>query len=242
MKKTIFFLLPAFNEEAVISELVKNISALNLPEIKIVLVDDGSSDGTFAEAGRTGRPNLVILRHKSNQGLGAAIKTGLDYVLDNSGIEDILITLDADGTHPVETAYLLLKDLESGSDCVIASRFVSGGSETGVNIFRKLLSRGVRILIRLIFGYPVNDFSSGFRAYRISRLRALREKYEENYVTEKGFACMAEILLKLLKSGAKVSEVPLSLRYDLKRSKSKIRVVKTILSYFKLFFRIKLQK
>lgn len=239
MKKTIFFLLPAFNEEAVIFELLKNISGLDLPDTKIVLVDDGSSDSTFAEAGRTGLPNLVILRHKSNQGLGRAIKTGLDYVLDNSGIENILITMDADGTHPVETVFSLLREIDNGADCVIASRFVSGGSETGVNIFRRILSRGARAVIRTFFGYPINDFSSGFRAYKIEKLRELKKKYKEGYVTEKGFACMAEILLKLLKSGARVSEVPLALRYDLKRSKSKIRITKTVFNYFRMFLKIR---
>ena len=118
-------------------------------------------------------------------------------------------------------------------DVVIASRFQPGAQEIGVPAFRILLSHVASAGIRTIVGYPgVRDYTCGFRAYRGETLRNLIDTFgDDNFIRENGFSCMFELLLNLRAIRARISEVPLVLRYDLKEGASKMRILRTMWRY-----------
>ena len=149
--------------------------------------------------------------------------------------------MDADNTHDPG----LLPDMcrfldEQKGDVVIASRYVKGGDEVGLTPLRKVLSRGASTLLTLTV--PVKgarDYTCGFRVYRVTTLRRAFAQWQDKLVEESGFTCMAEILLKLGRGGAKVIEWPLILRYDLKEGASKMKIMRTISRYFAMAWRVR---
>ena len=233
LEPKVLIVLPAFNEEDSLPPLLARFeeSTAAIGSHGILVVDDGSSDGTaaVAETSSSVLP-VTVIRHAANKGLGAALQTGLLAAL---GEADIVITMDADDSHDPATIPLLINRLHEGYDIVIASRFEVGGQEVGVAVHRRLLSHTASAILGLVVGVEgARDYSCGFRAYRSSFLRGLiQEVGEENLVRETGFACMVELLLKASAHGARVAEVPLVLRYDRKQSASKIRVFRTIVRY-----------
>ena len=225
--------LPAYNEERDLPPLLERIGwALGNTRsvFQILVVDDGSTDGT-AEAVEAAAAKLPVrlLRHPRNMGLGAAIRTGLQAAGKEAGA---VITMDADNSHDPALIPLMVKRLQDGYDVVIASRFQEGGEEVGVPPHRRILSRTAGLLMLLAVRYPgVRDYSCGFRAYTTDILRKLAEAYGSDYVCENGFACMLELLFKLKKIHARAAEVPLVLRYDRKQGESKMQVMRTMSRY-----------
>ena len=225
--------LPAFNEEESLPELLERLGESfadsNLP-YEIVIVNDGSKDATASIVEQFARQMPVhLLNHAVNQGLGITIRDGLREAMERADERDIIVTMDADNTHPPGLIPRMVQMIHEGCDVVIASRFEHGGSMTGVPLNRHLLSLGARVLFTVMFPTRgVRDYTSGFRAYRVSVLRDAFEKYGDNFVAETGFSCMADILLKLRKRGCVFGEAPLRLRYDLKGGQSKMQVIKTI--------------
>lgn len=233
---TTFLILPAYNEEKNICQLLTSVQHLPLVPI---LVDDGSIDATVANAQALHISHLIILKHEQNQGLGCAMNTGFRYVALHAQPDDIVVTMDADNTHPVSYIASLVGKINEGYDCVIASRFVGSVEEKGLSLWRKFLSRSARVVIRMVFGYPIADYTCGYRAYRVSLIQMMNKVFGESLIREKGFTCMAEIILKALSLNAKVTEIPFVLRYDLKKGKSKMRVIKTVAAYVRLIIRLK---
>jgi len=229
----VLIVLPAYNEAESLPSLFDRFRDwASLTGVhRILVVDDGSDDGTESVALEAGDGLSVrVVRHSCNKGLGAALLTGLRAAIYEA---DIVITMDADDSHDPATIPVMINRLNEGFDIVIASRFQEGGEEVGVAPHRRLLSHSASTILSLVVGVEgARDYSCGFRAYRSSFLRRLiREVGEEDLVRETGFACMVELLLKASAHGARVTEVPLVLRYDRKRSSSKIRVVRTIVRY-----------
>jgi dolichol-phosphate mannosyltransferase len=199
---------------------------------RILLVDGASTDGT-PEVARAfaGRLPLELLELGRDAGLGGALEAGLLAAIERPGV---VVTMDGDDSHDPATIPTLLERLDQGHDVVIASRFEPGGAEVGVAAHRRLLSHAASALLRLLFpAGAAKDYSSGFRAYRTEALENLRRR-SGRLVRERGFACMAALLLDLRAAGARVGEVPLVLRYDLKRSESKMDVGATVLRYLAL--------
>ena len=123
---------------------------------------------------------------------------------------------------------------------VIASRYAPGGEEVGLTRLRQFLSRGASFLLTLTV--PVRgarDYTCGFRLYRAATLRRAAAAWGDALIEEAGFTCMAELLLKLGRGGARVAESPLILRYDLKEGASKMKMMRTISRYFTLIQRIR---
>jgi len=231
-------ILPVYNEGPDLVDLIGEIRRVldNTPH-KIIVVDDGSMDGAVTEMEQADLPDMEILRHPQNRGLGEAVKTGLVAAIENDpeGL-GIAVVMDADNTHPPDLIPVMLAGIEKqGFDVVIASRFVSGATVEGVTLFRQLMSCGASWLFRLFLPVEnVRDYTCGYRAYRLAMLKKAFAAYQGNFVTETGFSCMADILLKLHKLGAKFTEVPLQLRYNQKRSISKMKVFATIVQSLRL--------
>ena len=239
----IYILLPTFNESAVIEALIRNIhSQLLNQQHSIVVVNDGSTDNTLSLIEKLCSTviNLKIINHKMNLGLGKAMNTGFNYLSEIITDKDILITMDADNTHPVNIIPQLISGIKNDFDVIIASRYALGGNEIGLSWFRKILSFGASKILKLFFSINnVTDYTCGYRAYSGKIIKKAEEFYRYNFITETGFTCMAEILLKLDKIGAKIQETGLVLRYDLKRGKSKIKILRTIIDYMILIFKLK---
>ena len=245
---TFWLALPAYNEERSLPALLERC----LPVAKsfadqggrlaILVVDDGSGDGTIAAARSfAGRLELEVVPHDANRGLGAALRTGFTAALERSGNEDFIATMDADNTHdPALLPEMYRRMIETRADIVIASRYAPGGREVGLSGLRRVLSRGASLLLTLFT--PVRgarDYTCGYRLYRGAMLRRASAAWHDRLVEEAGFTCMAEVLLKLGRGGARVSESPLVLRYDLKQGASKMKMMRTIARYFELIRRVR---
>jgi len=242
LSASLYVLLPAFNEEAALRELIPDIHHTLTPlkiRFTLCLVDDGSTDGTAALAKTlAGRMPLQYVQHAANQGYGAALKTGVLWVLRNARPEDILVTLDADNTHPPAAIPDLIKKIEEGFGAVTGSYTAEGGQARGVPFLRTVLSRGANALFRMRFRFPgVAAYTNGFRAYRVRDLQNAYQRHGERLIDERGFAGGTDLFIQVVRQGARAGEVPFELRYDKRGSGSKIHIPSTILSYLKLLFR-----
>ncbi len=238
----VWMALPAFNEEESLPELLERIGEAfadsGIP-YEVIIVDDGSHDDTarIASAMSFQMP-IQLIRHEVNQGLGVTLRDGLREAVDRAGDRDIIITMDADNTHPPGLISHMVQMIHEGCDVVIASRFQPGARVVGVPFERHVLSMGARVLFTLLFPTRgVRDYTSGYRAYRTSVLRQAFADHGDNFVGETGFSCMADVLLKLRKQGALFGEAPLRLRYDQKGGESKMKVFRTIWLTLKLLGR-----
>lgn len=246
MENKVVIGLPAYNEGAVLPQLLDSIEPLekNLGRpLEVLVVNDGSTDNTaetLQEYART-CPYLKFISHPYNQGLGMAIKTLFSKVTNEYNDEDVLITLDADNTHRPELIPRLLEKLEKENlDLVIASRFTPGGREIGLAMHRKICSRGAGLLLKVFFPIRnVRDYSCGFRAYKLGYLKKAMALYDGEIITSSGFECMAEILARFSKIGVEVGEYPLELHYELKKGPSKMRLTRTVMGYFRLLRAVK---
>ncbi|MFQ6111048.1 MAG: glycosyltransferase [Nitrospinota bacterium] len=239
----IAFCLPAYNEGENIRSLLRKIEERCFEgawQVRVYLVDDGSTDDTAeAVSSFEGRLPITLLRNGINLGLGRALRRGILRALDELGDEDILITMDADNTHDPVHCIGMVEALQAGSDVVIASRFQEGAREIGLSLFRRLLSRCARIVLSSFFRTEnVRDYTCGFRAYRAGLLKRAQRAYGDAFMTAPGFSVMSEILLKLRPLNPTIAEVPLTLNYNLKRGRSKLAIMKTIIEYFATLSRV----
>jgi dolichol-phosphate mannosyltransferase len=234
----VWIVLPAFNEAESLPALLDGIAAVgsSISHYTVLVVDDGSKDATAAVASRyIGRLPLDLISRPRNQGLARTIETGIRTALRRAGTDDVIVTMDADNTHPPALIPHMLRRIEEGADLVIASRYAPGAKEEGVPVMRRILSRGVGIVMHLRFGLRgVRDYSCGYRAYRVRLLQTAVDRYGDRLVEAQGFTVMAELLVKLSPFSPRIVEIPFHLRYDLKRGKSKIRVLRTVAGYLRL--------
>lgn len=232
--RKIWIVLPAYNEEENIEKLIENISAAQLDSsyrCEVVVVDDGSQDLTKSKAQALAEQHSVtVLVHEKNQGLGATLRDGFRYVSERAQGSDIIVSMDADNTHNPETIHPMVTAILEGNDVVIASRYQPGASVRGVSGFRQTLSLGAGLLFRVCFPVRgVKDYTCGYRAYRAEIIQKAFRIYGKDFINQNGFECMVDILIQLRKLNAICREVPLVLRYDLKKGASKMRVSQTIL-------------
>jgi dolichol-phosphate mannosyltransferase len=149
------------------------------------------------------------------------------YFAGHSESNDVLAIMDCDDTHDPAQISQMLKKLQSVNHCnvVIASRYRQGATIKGLSSHRVLLSLFAAILYKLI--HPINsvrDYTCGYRLYTHQIIKELITKNSSPLLKERGFSCMVELLLRLKQINAIMAEVPLLLRYDNKRSASKMDV------------------
>jgi dolichol-phosphate mannosyltransferase len=238
----LWVVLPAYNEEGSLGPLLEALLwelDSDFRDFTILVVNDGSTDKTAAivrSYESTGRVRLID--QPANRGLAETLRTGLLEAVRQSGPEDTVVVMDADNSHPAGLIFRMTRRIREGNDVVIASRYREGSQIRGLKFHRKLLSIGASWLFRVAFPTPgVRDYTCGYRAYRAGLLRQLMDKRGQDFITERGFACMVDLLLRLREQGAIFSEVPLVLRYDRKEGASKMKVSRTIKETLFLMFR-----
>jgi dolichol-phosphate mannosyltransferase len=233
----IWVVLPAWNEERAIGPALRALAEAvggRESEYHAVLVDDGSTDRTVAEAGRAlaergGALPLTVLRHDRNRGLGAGLRTGIYWCLDRAGEGDVIVTLDADNTHPPALIPALVSRLGDRYDLAIASRYRPGASVSGVPGYRRALSDFGRLFFQGLFPIPgVRDYTCCFRAYRVPALRRARLAYGEELCTARGFEAVMDLLLRLRTVGVRAVEMGFPLDYGKRAGQSKMKVLRTI--------------
>ncbi|MFH1061445.1 MAG: glycosyltransferase [Candidatus Omnitrophota bacterium] len=243
----IYILLPALNEAKNIEQVISNIALVLTKakqQFKIFVINDGSTDST-AEIlnSKLTEFHLKLISFVQNQGVGQVFRQGIKTICAQAQADDILISMDCDQTHPAIVLPQLIGAINSGSDIAIASRYHPQSSTVDLPFVRLIMSDSINLFLRICFSAPgAQDYSTFFRAYKIGILQKALAVYQDNFIEQTGFACMAEILIKLRKFNPRISEVPLTLRFDLRTGKSKMKVFSTIFGYLKLIVKEKLRK
>ena len=237
----VFVGLPAHNEEIAIQRLFPIFESIIArgQRLHIIVYNDGSTDRT-AEIARewAAKIPLILLGTARNQGLGAGLRALVKYAVDKGSKYDVLVIMDCDDTHDPHQIETMVERINQGCEIVIASRFRSGALTCGVPVMRRLTALGAMALCKSFTSVPgVLDYTSGYRAYRLGLLSAASARYGDDLITDPGFACMVELLLKLSTLKPRVEEIPLLLRYDLKPTDSKMNVISNITGLLKLLIR-----
>jgi len=236
----IYVLLPAFNEGQSLPSLIPKIDDTLRKmgrRYKIIICDDGSEDGSGEIIKNLSEKYPIeVIEHKRNRGLWETVRDLFEKASEISQDDDILIRMDADDTHdPKYIPEMVRKIEEEGYDVVIASRFEKGGGQVGVSPYRSFVSYGAQIFSRIMFGmWGVKEISCAYRAYRAKIVKQAIEIFGNNFIQVKGlgFTCSVEKLIKFHMLGAKIGEVGFVLRYDRKKSPSKMITSTTTLGYF----------
>lgn len=225
----IFVLLPAFNEEASLPNLLPKIQKVmqdNNYAYKILCCDDGSSDHTsvLLKEYQASMP-IDVITHVINRGLGETSRDLFELAAELADFDDVIVRLDCDDTHEPEFIPNLINKLDQGFDVVIASRFEPGGGQVGISTYRAVISRLANLFMKVFFPIKgLKEYSCGFRAYRASVIKKAIQFFGNDFIQLKGmgFTCTLEKLVKLKLLGAKFGEVAFVLRYDQKLSSSKM--------------------
>jgi glycosyltransferase involved in cell wall biosynthesis len=216
--------VPAYNEEHGIEGVVQRLSGLKLGvPVELVVVDDGSSDGTAAVLARIAPkyPMLRVIRHPVNKGYGAALKTGFA----RAGHEVVVIT-DADGTYPEDRIAELLACIDDGADMAVGART---GEEVHIPLVRKPAKAFLKALASYLAGTPIPDLNSGLRAMRRDLVLAYRP------ILPQGFSFTTTITLAALTNDHRVDYV--SINYKKRAGSSKIRPIRDTLGFTSLIVR-----
>ena len=208
--------LPTFNEAENIADLLTAIRGAS-PSTDVMVVDDSSPDGTgrLAEAAATELGGITVVHRSTKDGLGAAYRHGFSLAID--GGYDVILSMDADFSHDPTLLPAFIHGITDGADVVIGSRYVPGGGSQDWPLRRRLLSRWGNRYTAGVLRLPASDCTSGFRAYRASSLAAI----DPATTTSEGYAFLTELLRRLHRSGATVTEIPILFR-DRERGKSKM--------------------
>lgn len=213
MKKNISIIIPALNEKATISEVIKQCSdVLNKDTFSttIIVVDDGSTDSTAKDAKNAG---AIVVSHNTNRGVGKAFRTGVETSLSNGA--DILVNIDADGQfNPDDIPLLISPIVENKVDFVTASRFKDPTLLPDMPPAKIWGNKMMSIIISQITGKKFYDVSCGFRAY--SREAALRLNLWGD------FTYTQESFIDLRIKGMRVEEIPLKIRGEREHGKSRV--------------------
>lgn len=184
--------VPAYNEASTLTPVLRVMDG----RYDVVVVDDGSTDGTGTVAGQHG---VTVLTHVINRGLGAALRTGFSYAIKNG--YDVVVTLDADGQHDPREIPILLSAIERGADVVIGRRHTEHMPR-----IRQIYNAAGALLTSGLFGVPLVDTQSGYRAVRVKRLADFALKTSRMEISSEFVAESHRLQLK-------IEQVPITVRY-----------------------------
>jgi dolichol-phosphate mannosyltransferase len=211
----VLVIVPTYNERDNIETIIDRVLQ-SVPAANVLVADDGSPDGTGKIADELAiRDNRVHVLHRTEKaGLGAAYIAGFQWGLERG--YDVLVEMDADGSHAPEQLPRLLAALRE-ADLALGSRWVAGGTVVNWPMSRELLSRSANIYTRVALGIPVRDATGGYRAYR----RQVLESIDLADVSSQGYCFQVDLAWRAVLAGFRVVEVPITFA-DRERGESKM--------------------
>lgn len=211
----VLVIIPTYNERENIEPIIERVHAA-APAVHVLVVDDASPDGTGRIADKLAEADerVHVLHRGGKAGLGAAYIAGFDWGLGERF--DVLVEMDADGSHAPEQLPRLLAGLDD-ADLVLGSRWVPGGAVLDWPRSRELISRGGNLYARLALGVPLRDITGGYRAFR----REVLEGIDYAGVASQGYCFQVDLAWRALRAGFRVVEVPISFA-DRERGESKM--------------------
>ena len=200
----VLVIVPTYDEVQNLAPIVARVLAA-VPTAHLLVVDDGSPDGTGALADRLAAEDgrVCVLHRTQKAGLGAAYVAGFRWAQQRG--YDVVVEMDADGSHAPEQLPRLLAALQD-ADLVLGSRWVEGGEILNWPRSRELLSRGGNAYVRFVLGVPLHDATGGFRAFRREVLDAL----PLDDVASRGYCFQVDLAWRATQAGYRVAEVPIT--------------------------------
>ena len=204
MTQRVLVCVPTYNEAENVREIVERVRAAT-PEVDVLVIDDGSPDGTgaVADALAAADDQVRVLHRREKAGLGAAYVAGFRWGI--AAGYDVLVEMDADGSHQPEELPRLLAALHR-ADVVLGSRWVSGGEVRNWPTSRRWLSQGGNRYTRVALGMPLHDATGGYRAYRRSVLTAIHL----DDIHSQGYCFQVDLVWQAWRLGFRVVEVPIT--------------------------------
>jgi len=198
--------LPTYNEAENILEVLQRVREA-APQADVLVIDDGSPDGTADMAERWGVEHgggVQVLRRAEKSGLGSAYRAGFAAGLDQG--YQILIEMDSDLQHDPAMLPALIHAVEDGADLAIGSRYVPGGEIPGWKFSRRMISQAGNVYAGLVLGLQVRDATAGFRAYRDDALRRI----DLQDIKADGYGFQIEMAYSVKRNGGRIVEVPIT--------------------------------
>lgn len=218
-----------YNERANLPLLLEEIRRF-CPQVNILVIDDNSPDGTgrLADDLAEANPRVGVLHRPAKLGLGSAILAGMRVACDNG--YDLFANMDADFSHQPRYLPALLAGMDR-HDLMIGSRYVAGGGTVDWPWPRRLMSRAINLLVRVLFRIPVADASGGYRCYRVDMLRRIQLRG----LASAGYSFQEEVLHRCWRAGCRLGETPI-LFADRRAGVSKLGIKEMLLSSLTLFW------
>lgn len=206
-KDLVFIILPAYNEEQTLGEIIRKIKTGGYSNI--IVVDDGSWDSTYREAKSRG---VLVLKHEINLGSGAATRTGLDAAKLLGAM--VAVTMDADGQHDPSEIDKLIQPIRKGrADVVFGSRFLQ---KNKVPWEKRAFNRIANVFTWFLSGLYLSDTQTGLRAFN-------RKAIELIDIRMSSFEFCSEIVCEVSRNRLRLAEVPISVRYDIPQKLDPVR-------------------
>jgi len=200
----VLVVIPTYDERENLEPVLTRLHAA-VPHAHVLVVDDASPDGTgkLADTLAEHDDRIRVLHRTSKAGLGAAYLAGFAEAL--RGEHDVVVEMDADGSHAPEDLPVLLAAL-GHADVVLGSRYVTGGAVRNWPAHRRLLSRGGSLYARLALGVPIRDITSGYRAFR----RQVLDELDLKDIASQGYCFQIDLAWRAVQAGFRVREVPIT--------------------------------
>ena len=199
--------VPTYDERENIEPLVRALGeALDTTRDRVLVIDDGSPDGTGEIADRLAGelPWLDVLHRTEKQGIGRAYLAGFDRALQSDA--ELVLEMDCDFSHNPADVPRLIAACEAGADLALGSRWVDGGGTVNWGFLRRFISRGGSLYARLLLGVGIRDLTSGFKCFR----RAVLETIDRDAIAARGYGFQIEGTYRALRAGFRVVEVPIT--------------------------------
>ncbi|MFT4147821.1 MAG: polyprenol monophosphomannose synthase [Micrococcaceae bacterium] len=218
----ILVVIPTYNERENLPLIISRLRA-SVDDAHVLVVDDNSPDGTGEVADKLAAEDecVHVLHRKEKNGLGGAYVAGFTWGIERG--YDVLVEMDADGSHQPEQLPLLLAETEKGADLVIGSRYVKGGKVVNWPPHRLALSYGGNLYIRALMGTGIHDITAGYRVYTKDCL----EKIDYKTIQSQGYSFQTELARRCFKAGCTIVEVPITfVEREIGESKMDTSIVK----------------
>jgi dolichol-phosphate mannosyltransferase len=209
-------IIPTYNEADNVRIIVERVRAA-VPQVDVLVADDNSPDGTgeIADGLAAADEQIHVLHRAGKEGLGAAYLAGFAWARDAG--YDVVIEMDADGSHAPEDLPKLLDAVAEGADAVLGSRWVPGGRVLNWPMSRHVISRTGNLYVRLALRMPFKDATGGYRAYKMKALDSMGL----DGVASQGYCFQVDLAWRAYRQGLRVTEVPITFA-ERERGKSKM--------------------